>query len=40
MNPERITVSESMMTDISDVYERDFATMEWKKGVPRKLDKR
>jgi len=39
MNPERIMVSGSTITDISDMYELDFAIMEWKKGVPRKLDK-
>jgi hypothetical protein len=37
MNPERITVSGSTITNISDGNERDFAIMEWKKGLPREL---
>ena len=38
MNPETIMVSESTITYMSEVYELDFAIIEWKNGVPRKLD--
>lgn len=39
MNPERITVSGSMTANMSDRYAHDFAIMEWKNGLPRKLEK-